>query len=144
MTHSTAPVTHEKNEPELIGHLGQVHPLMAEKGLSHALSALIELRASQINQCAYCVNMHIEQARSAGVSQAQLDKLVVWQHADVFSPAERAVLAWVEALTILKQDTDFATLRAGLRDHFSDNEITVITTDVGMINLWNRVQMSKY
>ncbi|WP_120634604.1 carboxymuconolactone decarboxylase family protein [Ruegeria sp. EL01] len=144
MTVSTAPVTHEQNEPKLMGHLGQVHPMMAEKGLSHALSALIELRASQINQCAYCVNMHIEQARNSGVTQEQLDKLVVWQHTDVFSAAERAVLAWVEALTILKQDTDFAALRAQLRAHFTDNEITVITADVGMINLWNRVQMSKY
>lgn len=144
MTNSNAPVTHEENDPELIGHMGKVHPMMAERGLEHALSALIELRSSQINQCAYCVNMHIDDARKAQVSQEKLDKLIVWRHVDIFTPAERAALAWTEALTILKPETDFASLRAEMRQHFSDKEITVITTDVGMINLWNRVQISKH
>lgn len=144
MTNPTAPVAHEKNDPKLIGHLGQVHPMMAEHGLAPSLSALIELRSSQINQCAFCVNMHIGDARKAGVTQEQMDKLIVWRHVDVFSAEERAVLAWTEALTVLDQKTDYATLRADLREHFSDNEITVITTDIGMINLWNRVQISKH
>lgn len=144
MTDTTAPLTHEKNDPKLIGHLGKVHAMMVERGLEPSLSALIELRSSQINQCAYCVNMHIDEARNAQVSQEKLDKLIVWRFSDVFSPAERAVLAWTEALTTLDQKTEYAGLRAELREHFSDNEITVITTDIGMINLWNRVQISKH
>jgi len=144
MTDKTAPVAHENNDPKLIGYLGNVHPMMAERGLDHGLSALIELRSSQINQCAYCVNMHIDDARMAEVSQEKLDKLIVWRHVDIFTPSERAVLAWTEALTVLDQKTDYAVLRAQLREHFSDNEITVITTDIGMINLWNRVQISKH
>jgi AhpD family alkylhydroperoxidase len=144
MTNATASVNHEKNEPKLIGHLGNVHPMMAQLGLDHALACLIELRSSQINQCAYCVNMHISDARKAGVTQEQLDKLIVWRHVDVFSESEKSVLAWTEALTILCPETDYGALRANLREHFSDNEITVITTDIGMINLWNRVQISKH
>lgn len=144
MTHSDDPVTHEQNDPKLFGHLGQVHLMMAERGLAHSLSSLIELRASQINQCSYCVDMHVANARKSGMPQEQLDKLIVWRHADVFSPAERAVLAWTEALTFLGQQTDYATLRADLRAHYSDNEITVITADIGMINLWNRVHISKH
>ncbi|MGP5069717.1 MULTISPECIES: carboxymuconolactone decarboxylase family protein [Psychrobacter] len=144
MTNNTAPVTHEKNDPQLISHLGNVHPMMAERGLEPAISALIELRVSQINQCAYCVNMHLNDARKAKMSQEKLDKLIVWRHVDIFTPAERTVLAWTEALTVLDQKTDYGTLRADLRKHFSDKEITVITTDISMINLWNRIQISKH
>lgn len=144
MTDKTISITHEKNEPKLIGYLGKVHPMMVERGLGHGLSALIELRSSQINQCAYCVNMHIDDALKAGVSQEKLDMLVVWRHVDIFSPSERAVLAWTEALTLLDQNSDYAILRAQLREYFSENEITVITIDIGMINLWNRVQISKH
>ncbi|WP_216825507.1 carboxymuconolactone decarboxylase family protein [Kiloniella sp. EL199] len=141
---SEKPVLHEKNDPKLIGFLGQVHVMMAERGLAHSLSALIELRASQMNQCAYCVDMHISDARKAGVSQEKLDKVIVWRHVDVFSAPERAALAWTEVLTIFDSKTNYAKLRSELREHFSDKEITVITTDIGMINLWNRVQISKH
>ncbi|MDX8346967.1 carboxymuconolactone decarboxylase family protein [Cognatiyoonia sp. IB215446] len=144
MTDTNQPLTHEKNQPEIYGHLGNTHALMANHGLDHALSVLIELRASQINQCAYCVAMHLSQARKAGVSQAKLDTLVVWREVDHFSPAEQAVLAWTEALTYLDRDQDLSELRRDLRKHYSDQEISVITADIGMISLWNRVQKSKH
>ena len=144
MTESNSPLTHEQNQPEIFGHLGQTHALMADHGLDHALSVLIELRASQINQCAYCVAMHLKQARKAGVSQAKLDSLVVWREVDHFAPAERAVLAWTEALTYLDRDKDLSGLRRDLRAHYSEEEISVITADISMINLWNRVQKSKH
>ncbi len=144
MTYSNTPLAHEKNQPEIFGHLGQTHALMANHGLDHALSVLIELRASQINQCAYCVAMHLNQARKAGVPQAKLDTLVVWREVDHFSPAEQAVLAWTEALTYLDRDKDLSDLRQDLRAHYSDEKISVITADISMINLWNRVQKSKH
>ncbi|KIC08834.1 alkylhydroperoxidase [Leisingera sp. ANG-M1] len=144
MTDMHAPVTHEQNDPELIGHLGQVHPMMETRGLAPSLSALIELRASQINQCAYCVNMHVTEARKAGVPQEKLDKVIVWRHTNTFDDAERAVLAWTEALTKLDHHTDYASLRGTLRQHFSEHEITIITTDIAMINMWNRIQVSKH
>ena len=136
-------ITYEQYQPELYTHLGQTHAMMADLGLDHALAALIELRASQINECAYCVNMHITQARKIGVPQDKLDQLVVWREVQAFSPAERAALAWTEALTCLERDSAFGDLRAELQTHFSNEEISVITADVGMINLWNRVQKSK-
>lgn len=144
MITNSNPIQHEKTESSLIAHLSSVHPMMASRGLAASLSALIELRASQINQCSYCVKLHIEDARKAQVDQRKLDELIVWRHADVFSAAERAVLSWTEALTLLDEKTDYASIRTELRQHFSDNEITVITTDIGMINLWNRIQISKY
>ena len=108
-----------------------------------ALSVLIDLRASQINRCAYGVAMHLNQARKAGVAQVKLDTLVVWREVDHFSPAEQAVLAWTEALTYLDRDRDLSGLRRDLRKHYSDEEISVITADISMINLCNNVQQSK-
>ncbi len=143
-TATTAPVNHETVAPKLMDHLGMTHVMMANLGLEKSLSALIELRVSQINQCAYCVNLHLSDARKAGVDQKKLDRLIVWKHVDVFTPAECAAFAWAEALTYLTADTDYAALRADLRAHYSEQEITVITTEVGMINLWNRVQISKH
>ncbi len=140
----SAPLKHEQNQPELFGHLGKTHLLMADHGLDHELSILIELRASQINRCGYCVNLHLSQARKLGVSQAKLDTLVVWREVDHFTPAEQAVLAWTEALTCLAREGDLTELRTAMRAHYSEEEISVITADIGMINLWNRVQRSKH
>ena len=136
--------TYEDLQPTLYAHLGKTHVMMADLGLDPAISTLIELRASQINQCEFCVSMHLAHARKVGVSQDKLDQLVVWREAQVFSAAERAVLAWTEAMTYLDRGFDFAPLRADLHSHFSDAEVAVITADLGMINLWNRVQKSKY
>lgn len=140
----TDTLTHQQNQPGFFAHLGQTHPMMAELGLERSLSALIELRASQVNQCAYCVTIHLAQARKAGVPQAKLDALVVWREVDAFSAAERAALAWTEALTSLRQQSDFSDLQAEMRAHFPEKQISMITADVGMINLWNRVQRSKH
>ena len=128
----TAPqLTHEQNQPDIFAHLGKTHGLLAERGLDPALSTLIELRASQINQCAYCVAMHLAHARKVGVSQQKLDTVIVWREADCFSAAERAALAWTETLTYLDRGVDLEPLRADLRAVFTDAEIAAITADIG-------------
>ena len=144
MKDTVSSLNHEANQPEVFGHLGQTHVLMAKHGLDPALSVLIELRASQINQCAYCVDLHVQQARKIGVPQTKLDSLIVWRDVGHFSLAEQAVLAWTEALTYLDRDRDLSALRTDLRDHFSDAEIATITADIGLINLWTRIQRSKH
>lgn len=144
MKDTVEPMVYESLQPTLFAHLGKTHVMMADMGLDPAISTLIELRASQINQCEFCVNMHLAHARGVGVSQDKLDQLVVWREAQVFTDAERAALAWTEAMTYLARGVDFAPLRAELLQHFTDAEVAVITADVGMINLWNRVQKSKY
>lgn len=137
-------LTHEQNQPALFAHLGKTHAMMSDLGLDRAFASLIELRASQINQCAYCVEMHLAEARQIGIPQDKLDMLIVWRETDLFSPAERALLAWTEELTVLDSGADLAQLRADLREHFSEKGISVVTADIGMINLWNRVQRSKH
>ncbi len=98
MNYASDTIAHERNQPALYAHLGKTHVMMAELGFDHSLSALIDLRASQINRCAYCVNMHLAQAREARVAQAKLDQLVIWREKAVFSSPVRAVLAWTQAL----------------------------------------------
>lgn len=113
--------------------------VVKESGLPHRLLHLIKLRASQINGCAYCVDMHVKQARADGMSEQWINLIVTWQESPIYTEAERAVLQWTEALTLLPQsrasDADFAPLR----QHFSDSEITKLTVAIGAINVWNRL-----
>ena len=110
-----------------------------DSGLPHWLIHLIKLRASQINGCAYCVDMHVKQARRDGMSEQWINLLATWQESPVYSAEERAVLGWTEALTLLAAtrapDADFEALRA----HFSDEQITKLTVAIGAINVWNRL-----
>ena len=102
---------------------------------------LITLRASQINRCAFCVDMHYREALADGDTPERLAKLVVYDRVADFTPAEKAALAWTEALTELHLRPDLPALRAELEAHFSEREIGLITAQVAMINLWNRLMV---
>lgn len=119
---------------------GEIGKAPLDAGLRH----LVDLRASQINQCSYCVKMHTQEALRDGETQDRLHRLIVWRHVDDFTPAECAAFAWTEALTSLDPETDYKTLRQALREHYSDAEISALTTAIAMINLWNRVQVSTH
>lgn len=113
-----------------------------DSGLPRNLIHLIKLRASVINGCTFCVDMHARHAREDGLSEQWITLIPVWNEARVYSDQERAVLAWTDAVTLIAQtrapDADFAAMRA----HFSDEEITKITTAIGVINVWNRLAVS--
>ncbi|WP_434048381.1 MULTISPECIES: carboxymuconolactone decarboxylase family protein [Sorangium] len=135
-------VKYEQEIPDVLQALVGVHKVVDGYGLDRKLIHLVQLRASQINQCAFCVKMHTREARQDGETNDRLDRVVVWEHVRDFSERERAALAWTEALTVLDRRTDYAALRARLREHFSDREIGALTAAVAMINLWNRIQVS--
>ncbi|WP_417316863.1 carboxymuconolactone decarboxylase family protein [Emcibacter sp.] len=141
---SITSVNYEQHVPDILQILNGVHVVMDEHGLDPLLVHLVKLRASQINGCGYCVKMHTREARADGESNERLDRLVVWRHVSDYTDRERAALAWTEALTVLKEDVDYGALRASLREHFSDKEISVLTCQVMMINLWNRLQVSRH
>lgn len=113
--------------------------VVKDSGISHHLIHLIKLRASAINGCAYCVDMHAKAARKDGLSEQWINLIPVWHESTIFSELERAVLGWTDALTLVAQtrapDADFEALRA----HFSDAEITKLTVAIGTINVWNRL-----
>ncbi|WP_299477235.1 carboxymuconolactone decarboxylase family protein [uncultured Roseibium sp.] len=143
MTTSNA-INYQDFIPSVLQQFVAANGEISKTELDPKLHHLLDLRASQINQCAFCVKMHTKEALDDGESQERLQRLTVWRHVGDFTPAEKAALAWAEALTSLDQKTDYSSLRADLRSHFSDAEISAITSSVAMINLWNRIQVSNH
>jgi AhpD family alkylhydroperoxidase len=112
-----------------------------ESGLEHSLLELVKLRASQINGCAYCLDMHSKDARAAGESEQRIYVLSAWREASFYSPRERAALAWTEAVTrISAAVTD--ELYESVREHFSEKELVDLTMAIVTINGWNRLAIS--
>lgn len=143
-TAHTAPVRLDLVVPDVFPALLKVHEVVGGLGLDKKLRHLVHLRASQINGCAFCVKMHTREAREDGETSDRLDRLIVWAHVNDFSEAEKAALAWTEALTGLDHKTDYTSLRGRLRESFTDKEIGALTATIAMINLWNRIQVSAH
>ena len=140
----TKPVNYEAEIPEALEAMMTVESTLAAAGLEPGLRHLVKLRASQINRCTFCVAMHTREAREDGETEPRLDAVAAWEHAPAFTERERAALAWTEALTELHRRAPIAPLRAGLREHFSESEIAALTGIVAMINLWNRIGVSRH
>lgn len=108
-------------------------------GLEQSLFELVKMRASQMNGCAYCLDMHSKDARQAGETEQRLYLLNAWRESPLYTPRERAALGWTESLTRVAEtgapDADFQALLP----HFTAEEIANLTTLIGMINLWNRL-----
>lgn len=111
-------------------------------GLEHSLLELVKLRASYINGCAYCVDMHSKDARLAGETEQRIFAVPVWRETPFFTPRERAALAWTETVTELSRtgvpDADFEAARA----EFSEAELVDLTMAIVTINGWNRLAVS--
>lgn len=141
---NTNTVNYEKEIPEVLKAMAQVHQTMDRHGFNRTIHHLVQLRASQINQCGYCVKLHTKEARQDGETNERLDRVIVWNQVNDFTKKERAALAWTEALTSLKPNTDLSVLRTMLREHFTEKEIGILTSTVAMINLWNRINISRH
>ena len=128
-----------KASPEAVRAVMALEQFVHASGIPRRLIHLIKLRASQLNGCAYCVDMHVKEARKDGESEQRLHLLSVWRESPLYSDEERAVLAWTESLTNLSQtrapDEDFEPLRK----FFSDEEITKLSVIISTINVWNRL-----
>lgn len=135
-------IRYPQQAPAVMQVLAQVNPAINALGLDARLHHLVVLRASQINGCAHCVKMHTHDARKDGETSERLDRLVVWQHVDDYSPREKAALAFTEAMTRLDDQSVLPELRAALHEHFTEQEVAALGADVAMINLWNRISIS--
>lgn len=107
--------------------------------LDPTLVHLIEIRSSQINACANCINMHTIAARAAGETNQRIDLLPAWRDAPCYNDRERAVLAWTEALTRLSEGHEHLDAYDALAKEFTEEERTKITLMINMINGWNRI-----
>jgi AhpD family alkylhydroperoxidase len=115
---------------------------LAESSVEPPLRELIKLRASQINGCAYCIDMHWKDARAAGESEQRLYGLAAWREAPYYSERERAALAWTEELTLIAEHHVSDELYEQTRRQFSEQELVDLTLAVGTINGWNRIAIS--
>jgi len=106
------------------------------------LRALVELRCSQINGCAYCVDMHATQARAHGETQQRLDCLAAWWECDFFTSAEEAAFRWAEALTDISHTHAPDDVYHALAEHYSEQQIADLTLIVSVINAWNRISIA--
>ena len=111
-------------------------------GLEHSLLELVKMRASQINGCAYCIDMHSKDARAAGETEQRLYALNAWRETPFFSDRERAALEWTESLTLIAQNHVPDELYERVRQHFSETETVNLTFAVTTINTWNRLAIS--
>ena len=130
---------HQKIAPELVRALGSVNFALSKSSLGRTLIDLVFLRVSQLNGCSYCVDMHAHDLLDAGESMRRINAVSAWQESPFFNPKERAVLAWVEALTRLGQGPVADSVFEPLREHFSEKEIVELTYSVAVINAWNRI-----
>ena len=108
-------------------------------GLEHSLLELVKTRASQINRCAYCIDMHTKDARAAGETEQRLYALSAWRETPFYSERERAALEWTEALTLISENPVDDEVYARARKSFSEEELVNLSIAVITINGWNRL-----
>jgi len=113
-----------------------------ESGLELSLLDLVKLRASQINGCAYCLDMHWKDARARGESEQRLYSLDAWRETSYYTERERAALAWTEAVTLIAATHVPDELYEQVRQHFREEELVTLTLAVVAINGWNRLAIS--
>ena len=113
-----------------------------DSGLEHSLLELVKMRASQINGCAYCLDMHSKDARAAGETEQRLYLLDAWREAPLYSDRERAALEWTEAVTKVHETHVPDEVYAAVREHFTEEELVNLTFAVIAINSWNRIAIS--
>ncbi len=110
-----------------------------QSGLEPKLLELVRMRASQINACGYCLDMHSKDARAEGESEQRLYCLPAWREAPFYSERERAALAWTEALTLISQNDVPDELYESVREQFSEKELVDLSLAIVAINGWNRL-----
>ncbi len=125
--------------PEVIQPMLDLENYLRTCGLEMSLIELVKLRASQINECAFCIHMHTRDARAAGESEDRLYLLNAWRESPLYTDRERAALAWTESLTLIAEkhasDEDYAQLQ----EQFSPEEQVKLSLVIGAINVWNRL-----
>jgi len=131
-----------KAAPEAMEAISHLHAYVRNCGLDHKLLELVKLRASQINGCAWCMDMHSKELRAAGEDEQRLHLLSAWRECPFYTDRERAALAWTEALTLLAQgnvpDDVFALARA----QFSEQDLVKLTVAIVAINGANRINVA--
>jgi AhpD family alkylhydroperoxidase len=128
--------------PEGVHALLNLGKLISSSGLEASLLELVKIRASQLNGCAYCIDMHTKDARAGGESEQRLYALSAWRETPFFTPRERAALAWTEAITNIQQGHACDEVYEEVRGEFDEAQLVRLTMAITQINTWNRIALA--
>jgi AhpD family alkylhydroperoxidase len=128
--------------PEALTGMFELEKYLRSSGLERPLYELVKIRASQMNGCAYCIDMHTKDARKAGETEQRIYALSAWRETPFYTERERAALAWTEALTLIAENDVPDALYETTCEYFSEKEMIALTMAVVAINGWNRLAVS--
>lgn len=131
-----------KASPEAVQAMYGLERVIRTSGLDPKIIELVKTRASQINGCAFCIDMHTKDARAAGETEQRLYGLSAWHETPFYSDKERAALAWTEALTNIQQGHAPDVVYQEVRKHFEEKELMNLTLAITTINAWNRIAIA--
>ena len=135
-------INYGKTAPEGIRALGALDAHVRHSGLEAGLLDLVRVRASQLNGCAYCLDMHTKDARAGGETEQRLYTLSAWRETPFYTQQERAALAWAEAITLISEGPVPDMLYEEARQHFDEKELVDLTLGLIAINAWNRLSIA--
>ena len=135
-------IDYYKIAPDAVKAMLNLEVYVNKSGLDKTLLELIKLRASQINGCAYCIDLHTTDAHKAGESERRLHAVVVWKESNFFTERERAALAWTEAVTLLSETHAPEEVYQDVLKYFNEKEVVDLTMAIITINSWNRLAVS--
>lgn len=128
--------------PKALKGMLELEKYVHESGIERTLYELVKTRASQINVCAYCIDMHTKDAREAGETEQRLYGLSAWRETPFYSERERAALEWTEAITLISENEVSDSLYEATHKYFNEEEMVVLTMAIIAINGWNRLAIS--
>ena len=132
-------IDYRKVAPEAVQALGTVGKYLHDEKFDLKLKALVELRVSQINGCAYCLNLHTQEARAQGETQQRLDCLSAWKETAFYTEKEMAAFVWAEALTLIAHTPSTEAAYEEVIKYFSERELVDLTMVIVNMNAWNRL-----
>jgi AhpD family alkylhydroperoxidase len=135
-------LNYQKVAPQALKGMMELEKYVHNSGLERSLYELVKTRASQINGCAYCLDMHTKDARAEGETEQRLYGLSAWREAPFYTERERAALSWTEALTKISENDVSDSLYEATRKYFNEEEIVTLTMAIVAINGWNRLAIS--
>ena len=138
----TQRLNYTQHAPELFKKYADVSAQLLKSTVDANIRSLVEVRASQMNGCAFCLDMHVKQARIHGEGELRLHHVAIWRESPHFEPRERAALAWTEVLTRIPEHGVPDEIYERVRAHFSEKELADLTFLIMTINAWNRVNVA--
>ena len=135
-------VCYAQHSPELFKKISDLSMSLKDSTIEQKIRDLVNIRASQINGCAFCLDMHVKEAKIHGESELRLYHVAIWRESNLFVPRERAALAWTEAVTKLPEGGIPDELYERVRGQLSEKEVSDLTFSIMVINAWNRASIA--